>query len=92
MSRTAVNSGLVKALISRLNKLSLQPGDQLVLEFPAKVYTSDKMLTDAQRFAQSVADLTKREVVIVAEGVDIYARRPASSSGMIGTLSSGLPL
>jgi hypothetical protein len=90
MSRTAVNSGLVKALISRLNKLSLQPGDQLVLEFPAKVYTSPTMLSDAQRFAQSVADLTKHEVVIVAEGVDIYARRPTPTSGIMGSLSSGI--
>jgi hypothetical protein len=77
--RSAVNAGLIKALIQRLDKLSLQPGDQLVLEFPPKVYASDVMLADAQRFAQSVADLTKREVVIVAEGVDIYARKPTST-------------
>ena len=74
--RSAVNAGLVKALINRLEKLSLEPGDQLVLTFPAKVYQSEAMLTDAQHFAQSVADMTKHEVVIVAEGVDIYARKP----------------
>jgi hypothetical protein len=82
--RTAVNAGLIKALINRLEKLSLQPGDHLVLEFPPKVYASDAMLQDAQRFAQSVADMTKHQVVIVAEGVDIYVRKPSSTSALPG--------
>jgi len=74
--RSAVNAGLVKALINRLEKLQLSPGDQLVVTFPAKVYESQAMLADAQRFAQSVADMTRHEVVIVAEGVDIFVRKP----------------
>lgn len=81
--RSTVNTGLIKALINRLEKLELKPGDQIVVTFPAKVYTSEVMLQDAQRFAQSVADMTKHEVVIVAEGVDIYVRTPSLATARV---------
>lgn len=75
--KNVMHESLYRALISRLDKLHLEPGDHIVVAFPEKVYESEYMLADAQRFAQQVANLTKHQVIILREDVELSVHSPS---------------
>jgi hypothetical protein len=77
--RSNVHESLYRALISKLDKMELEPGDFIVATFPERVYSSDWLLKDAQRFAEQVASLTRHQVIIVKEGVRLSVHDPKSS-------------
>jgi hypothetical protein len=75
--RNVIHQSLYRALISKLDALHLEPGDFLTVTFPDKIYTSDYLLADAERFCQQVANLTKHQVIILREGVELLVKKPA---------------
>jgi hypothetical protein len=77
-ARNVQHESLYRALISRLDKLSLEPGDHIIVTFPDRVYEHDSVFKDAQRFAQQVANLTKHQVIIIREGVELSKHKPQS--------------
>jgi hypothetical protein len=70
---------VARELLGRIRKLHLEPGDFIVLEFPAEVYRSRSALRDATLFADNLAQITARDVIIVQEGVRLYVATATGS-------------
>lgn len=71
---------LRRALIARLDKLHLEPGDFLTVEFPKELYDSPAAFRDAQRFVDGLANLTQTHVIILREGVRVAVQSPTGAA------------
>lgn len=73
---------LRRALIARLDKLHLEPGDFLTVTFPKELYDSPAAFREAQNFVNALANLVQRDIVILREGVQVGIHTP-SGGGIV---------
>ena len=78
MQRYAKGS-MYRALIARLDKLHLEPGDFLTVTFPDDMYEHPAAFRDAQQFIDMLAQITGHHVIILRDGVQLVVRQPSAT-------------